>query len=732
MITLTIDNKKVKAKKGDTVLEVAQREGFYIPTLCYQKELMPYGGCRLCIVEVKGWPMPAASCTLPVEKGMVIKTNTPKLKRLRTFTLQLILSEHPHSCLICEKEKECAHYQECIQKSAITFGCKFCSQNNNCELQNLVDYLGIKEVPFKFNYRNLGVERFDPFFDRDYNICILCGRCVRVCHEIRGVGVLDFHHRGPETLVGTAFGLPHLETGCQFCGACVDACPTGALHQRYGKWEGEVKKSIVSTCVLCSIACSIEFNVCNNNVVGTTPHNNQICVRGRFGIAPLIHHPKRVTAPLLKKNGRVVEVSWEEALNYAASKLAEHKGKTGIMFSTQLTIEAIDSVYALAHNLECDTISTSSELAHTIVPFDFKKFTSGSACVFINTDMMSDFSPLLLKLKTQSKQRSTFLVIDAVRSRFAESADLWLRPRSGKELDVLKLLCAKSKMSNDTGISHEDITSAKDLLSGKKIYILCNVKNINDIVIPKSVTLMPLFSQINTLKIVDTGFTHSVEALVHDKSINCLYLIGVAPKLNREYKTIIVQDYFRPPFDFDLLLPAATFVETKGTVINIEGKTKKLQKAIEPLGKSQPDNWIVTELGKRLKCDVKKYKPKRKKAFRYRRRGKIHLSKAYPYYLLVRENCYSYRGCTLSMLMKGFERLRQDNYIWVNSYSAEKLKIDRGTKIRVIGRDLDFEMPAMISEDVPDNSVLIYSSPLIGVISSQPVRIEKTGREGAR
>jgi predicted molibdopterin-dependent oxidoreductase YjgC len=724
MIKLTIDNKKVKAKKGETVLEVAQREGIYIPTLCYQKDLTPYGGCRLCLVEVKGWSMPTASCTLPVEDGMVIKTNTPKLKKLRTFTLQLILSEHPHSCLICEKEEECAQYQECIQKSSITFGCKFCSQNNNCELQKLVDYLGIKEIPFIFNYRNIGVERFDPFFDRDYNICILCGRCVRVCHEVRGAGVLDFHHRGSETLVGTAFDLPHLETGCQFCGACVDVCPTGALRQRYGKWEGEVQRSVTSTCVLCSIGCSIELNVCNNKVVSSTPHNNQICVRGRFGIAPLIHHPKRVTFPMLKKDGRVVEVSWEEALNYVVSKLTEHKGKTGIMFSPQLTIEAIHSVCALADNLQCNTTSTPSELGNTIVPLDFKKITSDSIFVFMNTDMISDFSPLLLKLKIQSKQKATFVVIDAVHSRFAENADLWLRPKLGKELDLLKLLCAKNKMSNSTGISHEDITSAKDVLSGKKIYLVYNAKNINGMVIPKSVTSMPLFSRINSLNILDSGVDCSVDELLHDKNIDCLYLVGVAPKLNREYKTIIVQDYFLPSFDFDLFLPAATFAETKGTLINIEGKLKKLRKAIEPLGKSQPDNWIVAEIGRRLKFDVRKYKPKRKKACSYLRPGKINKSKDYPYYLIVRENCYSYRGCTLSTLMKGFERLRHDSHIWVNPNSAKELKIDNGTEIRIIGKNFDVEMPAMISDDVPDNSVFIYSHPSVGAMSNQPVRIE--------
>ncbi|KPK68697.1 hypothetical protein AMJ87_11530, partial [candidate division WOR_3 bacterium SM23_60] len=335
MIRLTIDNKRVTAKRGETVLELALRKGIYIPTLCYHKDLTTYGGCRLCIVEVKGWPNPVTACTLPVKDGMVIKTDTPRLKKLRTFSLQLILSEHPHACLICDREEECAQYQECIQKSSITFGCKFCSSNGDCELQDLIDRLGIKEIPYAFSYRQLDVEKSDPFFERDYNLCILCGRCVRACQERRDAHILDFIHRGPQTLVGTAFGLSHLEVGCQFCGACVDVCPTGALRERYSMWAGLPERSVRSTCGLCSIGCSLKINVGKKGIINSVPDRDELCVRGRFGIAPIVHHPKRITTPLLRKGKRVVQVGWQEALEYACAQLNEHRGKTGIMFSPQ-------------------------------------------------------------------------------------------------------------------------------------------------------------------------------------------------------------------------------------------------------------------------------------------------------------------------------------------------------------------------------------------------------------
>lgn len=729
MIELMIDGKKVTAQKGETVLKVAQRYNIYIPTLCYHKDLSPYGGCRLCIVEVEGWPLPVASCTLPAQEGLKVKTDTPLLKDLRRFTLQLILSEHPHACLICDRKEDCAHYMECIQKAPITFGCKFCPSNNDCELQTLVDYLEIKDIPFDFHYRSLMVERYDPFFERDYNLCILCGRCVRMCQEVRGAATLDFHHRGPDTLVGTAFRLPHLETGCQFCGACVDVCPTGALRERYGKWQAKSEKSVRATCALCNIGCSINLNIdSEGKLVSSTPDNNQICVRGRFGIVPMVYHARRLTRPLMKKDNRLVEVEWEEALSYVASKLDEHRGKTGLLFGSHMTIEALESLYRLADDLRC-SIAAPLDIDGKGEPLKLKEFKDESVFLVVNTDMIRDFSPLLLMLRMQSKIQSTIIVIDSLENKFTNMADLWLQPKPGKEFETVSLLFGRGKKRNTTGISHETLERCKDILKKRNVYVLYNPAHSRRIDVPKSVRTLPLYSSINTLKICELGTDGSVDDILKKKTIDCLYAIGVLPRLQKGYKTVIVQNCFPPPFEFDVFLPTVTFVEMRGSVINIEGKVKKVRRAIDPVGKSKPDDWIFQRMSEILKYDIKRRRPRQRKKKLSRVFEDMGTSKKYPVNLLVRENCYMYQGHPLSSLMKGFQRLRDDTALWISVDVAKKLRIKDNMHVRVISRNINLELHARVSDNLPENSVLIYNHPFLGVDQNQAVRIECITKE---
>jgi predicted molibdopterin-dependent oxidoreductase YjgC len=331
-INLTIDGQKVQAEKGTTVLEAAQKNGIHIPTLCHHEALKPFGACRLCLVEIENMRGFATACTVPVVENMAVRTYTQKLQELRRNILKLILSEHPYSCLVCPQKVECSDFQGTIRKVGVVTGCQYCPKNGQCELQTLVDYLDLKEIEFPIAYRGVPVEKEDPFFDRDYNLCILCGRCVRVCQEVRGRGVLAFTYRGNQALVGTAFGRSHLDSDCEFCGSCVDVCPVGALADKRSKWEGKPERTVSSICPYCSLGCTLDFNLKNGRIISTKPSENaalnqgQACVRGRFGIVDIIHNESRLQSPMIKRNGVWDEVSWEEAIQNVAENFAKYDG----------------------------------------------------------------------------------------------------------------------------------------------------------------------------------------------------------------------------------------------------------------------------------------------------------------------------------------------------------------------------------------------------------------------
>ncbi|MGB7296710.1 MAG: 2Fe-2S iron-sulfur cluster-binding protein, partial [Candidatus Aminicenantales bacterium] len=258
-LTMEINHRAVIFPEGVTVLRAAELNGVDIPSLCSHKDLSPFGGCRLCMVEIEGMRGYPLSCSTVAQEGMKVLTDTATLRELRQEILKLILSEHPSSCLVCEERDDCRDYQGTIRKAGVTTGCRFCPNDRQCELQDLVEKIGVTEIDFPIDYHGYDPEHDDPFYDRDYNICILCGRCVRMCQEVRGTSVLAFTHRGPKVKIGPAFGRSHAEAGCEFCGACVDVCPTGALADKASKWEGKPDGFRISTCPFCAVGCQIEL-----------------------------------------------------------------------------------------------------------------------------------------------------------------------------------------------------------------------------------------------------------------------------------------------------------------------------------------------------------------------------------------------------------------------------------------------------------------------------------------
>jgi len=312
-ILITIDGRQLEAKPGQTILEVAKENGIYIPTLCYYPATRLVGACRVCVVEVENSRTLVASCSMPASPGMVVRTDTPRVREAQKLVVELLWSSGDHNCLTCES-------------------------NGQCELQDLIYWLKIEKPRFKIEPPGYPVERTNTMIQRDLNKCVLCGRCIRACNEIQVNEVLDFFERGSNMKVGPAFDTGYIDSSCVFCGACVDACPTGAIINRQSRFEGRPwdLQKVRTTCGYCGVGCQMDLNVYDGKVVKVTgnkeygtPNQGSLCVKGRFGM-DFIHHPSRLKTPLIRQaDGAFREASWEEAYDLIAGQLKAIKKKHG-------------------------------------------------------------------------------------------------------------------------------------------------------------------------------------------------------------------------------------------------------------------------------------------------------------------------------------------------------------------------------------------------------------------
>jgi len=351
-LKLTLNGKAVTASDGQTVLECALAHDLDIPHLCTHPALPASGTCRLCVVEIEGMRGYPTSCTTPVAEGMVVQTHTEALLKLRRNTLALMMLEHPSACLVCDKRELCEQYRPHSEKAGRTTGCHTCNNKAVCEVRNLSEELQLGRLPISPNYQHKALDRSNPFIDRDLNLCILCGRCVRICKLQHGAGAIDFVERGSDTYIGTAFGRSYEDAGCQFCGSCIDVCPTGALADRYAKWYAKTDQVTESTCSLCEQACALKLEASQGKLTAGRSVNERIpiCVLGRFAMAEFLNGADRLTKPFMRVGKVLRQTPWDATVQALADKL---KGFVGDGFA-----------------LICDT-ANSLEDRHV-----FKKFTT--------------------------------------------------------------------------------------------------------------------------------------------------------------------------------------------------------------------------------------------------------------------------------------------------------------------------------------------------------------------
>jgi predicted molibdopterin-dependent oxidoreductase YjgC len=354
--TMRIDGKTVSFSPGETILDVARRSGIYIPTLCARADLPSIGSCRLCIVKVEGIRGHVTSCTTPAEPDMVVTTNSDDIEKLRRGILELILSEHPSACLVCPIRETCEKFNAPSSKTGRVTGCNMCPNRDTCELRQLVEYLGLQEIRYPLLYKGFPLERDDPFMDRDYNLCILCGRCIRVCQENLGLSAISFIRRGHETKVGTSFEKLHVDGNCVFCMHCVDVCPTGALTVRGSKWYGYPDRETPTTCILCERGCELVIDTKWNKVMGAHPIRDmnigarEYCVKGRCCLPPLFNSTDRLKYPAIRRDdGKIIYTDWAHAIPHVANLIAQYRpDEVAVLCSMSLTDESIFALHEFA------------------------------------------------------------------------------------------------------------------------------------------------------------------------------------------------------------------------------------------------------------------------------------------------------------------------------------------------------------------------------------------------
>ncbi len=260
-ITITIDGVEVKTTKGKRILEAALDAGIYIPNLCALRDIpLPTGACRICQVQIEGKRGTVTACSEPAADGMVIQNNTPEINAIRRNIMEIMLAKHPSVCLTCHRRERCVPGDVCLRLVEVTEEqCILCPNNGRCEVQRVVDFIGLKDVCYPYKSKGLPIERDNPYIVRNNNLCILCGRCVRVCQEVLGIEAIAFNQRGISTFVGGAFGQSLLDSGCIFCGSCVQVCPTGALKDVGDEWERWPNPKVES--IRCQYACPAMLDV---------------------------------------------------------------------------------------------------------------------------------------------------------------------------------------------------------------------------------------------------------------------------------------------------------------------------------------------------------------------------------------------------------------------------------------------------------------------------------------
>jgi len=370
MVTLTIDDREVVVPEGTSVMRAAAMTGTSIPKLCATDQLEAFGSCRMCLVQIEGMKGMPASCTTPVAEGMKVTTENKQIADVRRGVMELYISDHPLDCLTCPA-------------------------NGHCELQDMAGVVGLREVRYGYdgaNHLKAEKDTSNPYFTFDPAKCIVCSRCVRACEEQQGTFALTIQARGFDSTVSASQDDPFMESECVSCGACVQACPTATLSENSLIEKGQAEHSVVTTCAYCGVGCSFRAEMKGEEIVRMVPNKDghanhgHSCVKGRFAIG-YASHPDRIVKPMIraKITDPWREVSWEEAIGYAASELKRIQAKYGVdsiggITSSRCTNEETYLVQKLVRaGFGNNNVDTCARVCHSPTGYGLKNTIGESA-----------------------------------------------------------------------------------------------------------------------------------------------------------------------------------------------------------------------------------------------------------------------------------------------------------------------------------------------------------------
>lgn len=483
VVTLSIDGREIAVPRGTTVLRAALAHGIYIPHLCDYRDLTPFAGCRMCLVEIERMRGFETSCTVVARDGMVVRTDTQALREHRLGVLEVLLSDHPDRCLNCPRIERCPPFVACQRDDLVTDRCVTCPRNDQCELQRVVDFVGWRDQRFGNPRRSTPPERSNPFVELYPDYCIYCARCTRVCDEVIGASAIDLAHRGPHSSISVHFEKELTDSPCIFCGACAIVCPTGALIKADVTFGRIAHHTVPSTCTYCGVGCGLFLNLKHGKLINASPDledkasSGYLCVRGQFGY-DFATSKERLTAPLIRVGGEEREVSWDEALDEVARRLVETRRKhgpdaIGVVGSGKTTNEEAYLLQKLARAVlgtnNVDHPSGQLYQAPTVealraafgVPamtLPIADLETAGCILLVGSNTMETHPVLFFKIQRAVRKGARLILVDPKASTPKRYAQVWLRPRPGTDLALVNGML---KVILDEGLADRAFVEAR-------------------------------------------------------------------------------------------------------------------------------------------------------------------------------------------------------------------------------------------------------------------------------